>query len=186
MPKHRPGSIRPQLLVPIVLLCVAGCAYYNTFYLAKRYYKDAQKEQEKSVSGAIAMGAASRYDQVIRQCMKVITEYPKSKYVDDALYLMGASLYGKGDYAGAIRRLDELETRFPKSPYIADARVVKGLAHYRRKDYDTADSVLVALSTAYPKHKRRTKSRNKHTSPHRFSPFLPFSDSNRFIYSSYF
>jgi TolA-binding protein len=155
MPIHRPGSIRPQLLVPIVLLCVAGCAYYNTFYLAKRYYRDAQKEQEKSVSGAIAAGAATRYDQVIRQCMKVITEYPKSKWVDDALYLMGASLYGKGDYAGAIRRLDELETKFPKSPYIADARVVKGLAHYRRKDYDTADSVLVALSAAYPKHKRR-------------------------------
>jgi TolA-binding protein len=138
-----------------LLLCFAGCAYYNTFYLAKRYYKDARKEQEKSVSGAVAAGAASRYDQVIRQCMKVITEYPKSKYVDDALYLMGASLYGKGDYAGAIRRLDELETKFPKSPFIADARVVKGLAHYRRKDYDTADSVLVALSTIYPKHSRR-------------------------------
>jgi TolA-binding protein len=155
MPIHRPGSIRPQLLVPILLLCVAGCAYYNTFYLAKRYYKDARKEQEKSVSGAVAAGASARYDQVIRQCMKVITEYPKSKYVDDALYLMGASLYGKGDYAGAIRRLDELETKFPKSPFIADARVVKGLAHYRRKNYETADSVLVALSTIYPKHNRR-------------------------------
>ena len=155
MPKHRPGSIRPQLLIPIVLLCVAGCAYYNTFYLAKRYYRDAQKEQEKSLVGYISPVASSRYDQVIRQCMKVLTEYPKSKYVDDALYLMGASLYGKGDYAGAVRRLDELETKFPKSPFIADARVVKGLAHYRRKDYDTADSVLVALSTIYPKHKRR-------------------------------
>jgi TolA-binding protein len=155
MPKFRSGSLNPRFLVPAALLCFAGCAYYNTFYLAKRYYKDAQKEQEKSVAGTFAPGASTRYDQVIRQCTKVITEYPKSKWVDDALYLMGASLYGKGDYAGAIRRLDELETKFPKSPFIADARVVKGLALFRRKDYDAADSVLVGLSNEYPKHKQR-------------------------------
>src|SRR4051812_32218526 len=115
MSNQRSGPFRPGILVSIALLCFSGCAYYNTFYLAKRYYKDAHKEQEKSVSGAISPGAATRYDQVIHQCLKVITEYPKSKWVDDALYLMGASLYGKGDYAGAIHRLDELETRFPKS-----------------------------------------------------------------------
>ena len=115
MSKNRLGPFHPRFLVLAALLCFAGCAYYNTFYLAKRYYKDAQKEQEKSVAGSISPGAATRYDQVIRQCTKVITDYPKSKWVDDALYLMGASLYGKGDYAGAIRRLDELETKFPKS-----------------------------------------------------------------------
>ena len=155
MSKNRLGPFHPRFLVLAALLCFAGCAYYNTFYLAKRYYKDAQKEQEKSVAGSISPGAATRYDQVIRQCTKVITDYPKSKWVDDALYLMGASLYGKGDYAGAIRRLDELETKFPKSPFIADARVVKGLALYRRKDFDAADSVLVGLSNEYPKHKQR-------------------------------
>lgn len=151
----RPGNVRPRLLIAILLLALAGCAYYNTFYLARRYYKEAQREQDKSVSDAISMQAATKYEQVVRQCNKVITEYPKSKWVDDATYLLGASLYGKGDYSGAIKRLDELEVKFPKSPFVPEARLVKGLAHYRRKDYDSADSILQALDAAYPKFSRR-------------------------------
>src|SRR5687767_7703860 len=155
MPNHRPGANRLRLLVPVVLLAFAGCAYYNTFYLAKRYYKDAKKEQERSGLDAPAVNAAAKYDQVVRQCMKILTEYPKSKWVDDATFLMGASLYGKGDYTGAIKRLDELEEKFPKSPFVPEARLVKGLAHYRRKDYATADSILQALNAAHPKFSRR-------------------------------
>jgi TolA-binding protein len=155
MSKLRLGAIHLRLLVPVLLLVFSGCAYYNTFYLARRYYKDAQKEQERSVSDAISVGAATKYDQAARQCAKVVTEYPKSKWVDDATYLLGASLYGKGDYNGAIRRLDELELKFPKSPFVPEARLVKGLAHYRRKDYGTADSIFQALDVAYPKLSRR-------------------------------
>lgn len=155
MPQVRPGSTRLRILVPILLLAVSGCAYYNTFYLARRYYRDAQKEQDRSVSDETSVGAKTKYDQVVRQCTKVITEYPKSKWVDDATYLLGASLYGKGDYNQAIRRLDELEVKFPKSPFVPEARLVKGLAHYRRKDYETADSIFIAMDAAYPKFSRR-------------------------------
>jgi TolA-binding protein len=155
MPNQRPGMSCSRILVPIALLAFTGCAYYNTFYLAKRYYKDAQREQDRTVSEGISVGAATKYEQVVRQCTKVLSEYPKSKYVDDATYLMGASLYGKGDYAGAIRRLDELEAKFPKSPYVPEARLVKGLAHYRQKDYEEADSIFQSLDQAYPKLSRR-------------------------------
>jgi TolA-binding protein len=146
---------RSRILVPIALLAFAGCAYYNTFYLAKRYYKDAQREQDRSVSEGTSVGAATKYEQVVRQCAKILSDYPKSKYADDATYLMGASLYGKGDYAGTIRRLDDLEAKFPKSPFIPEARLVKGLAHYRQKDYADADSIFQSLDKAYPKFSRR-------------------------------
>ncbi len=155
MPNQLQGVFRSRILVPVVLLAFSGCAYYNTFYLAKRYYKDAQKEQERSVSGGTSVGASTKYEQVIRQCTKILTEYPKSKWVDDATFLMGSSLYGKGDYAGAIKRMDELEVKFPKSPFVPEARLVKGLAHYRRKDYAEADSIFRALDAAYPKFDRR-------------------------------
>jgi TolA-binding protein len=155
MPNQLQGVFRSRILVPVVLLAFSGCAYYNTFYLAKRHYKDAQKEQERSVSEGTSVGAATKYEQVIRQCTKILTEYPKSKWVDDATFLMGSSLYGKGDYVGAIKRMDELEVKFPKSPFVPEARLVKGLAHYRRKDYAEADSIFRALDAAYPKFDRR-------------------------------
>ncbi|HET7497704.1 MAG TPA: tetratricopeptide repeat protein [Candidatus Eisenbacteria bacterium] len=155
MSKIRPGTLRLRILVPILLLASSGCAYYNTFYLARRYYHDAEKEQEHSVSDETSVAAKTKYDQTVRQCTKVITEYPKSKWVDDATYLLAASLYGKGDYTAAIRRADDLELKFPKSPFVPEGRLVKGLSYYRRKDYDTADSIFQAMDAAYPKFPRR-------------------------------
>ncbi|HEX7077733.1 MAG TPA: tetratricopeptide repeat protein [Candidatus Eisenbacteria bacterium] len=150
------GAAGPRLLGIVLLALVAsGCAYYNTFYLAKRYYKEGQKAEEKSVSESTSPEALAKYESTIRQCTKVIADYPKSKYVDDALYLMGAALYGKGDYTGSIRRLDDLVSRFPKSPYVPDARFVQGLAYLKRKDYDLADSVFHAVDAAYPNFPRK-------------------------------
>lgn len=150
------GALRPRLLALVLLAAfVAGCAYYNTFYLAKRYYKDGQKAEEKSLSDAVAPEAAAKYDAVIRQCNKILVDYPKSKWVDDATYMMGAAMYGKRDFSGAIKRLDDLMTKFPESPFVPEARLVQGLAYLKRKDYEIADSVFYAVAKAYPNHPRR-------------------------------
>lgn len=150
------GAAGPRLLGIVLLALVAtGCAYYNTFYLAKRYYKEGQKAQERSLTETAPPEALAKYDATIRQCTKVITDYPKSKYVDDALYLLGASLYGKGDYGAAIRRLDELRAKFPKSPFVPEARFVQGLSYLKRKEYATADSIFHDVDAAYPNFPRR-------------------------------
>ncbi len=156
MQTPRWGALRPRLLALVLLAAVvAGCAYYNTFYLAKRYYREGQKAEEKSVSEAIAPEASGKYDAVVRQCNKILVDYPKSKWVDDATYLMGAALYGKRDFSGAIKRLDDLLTKFPDSPFVPEARLVQGLSYLKRKDYDLADSVFYALAKAYPNFPRR-------------------------------
>src|SRR5262245_33048435 len=123
--RMRPQLVRtpaPRLLGLVLLLAVAGCAYYNTFYLAKPYYRDAEKAQAKSDLDVPTSEAILKYDGAIRQCMKVVTDYPKSKWVDDAMYMMGASLYGKGDYSGCVRKLDEMIEKQPNSPFVPDAR----------------------------------------------------------------
>lgn len=138
----------------LVLLLAAGCAYYNTFYLAKKYYREGTKAQEKSTTSSPSPEAATKYDLVIRQCTKILTDYPKSKWVDDASYLMGAALYGKGDYDNAIKRFEEFRTKFPQSPFVADARFMEGLSQYRRKEYVAADSILREVDVRFPKFPR--------------------------------
>jgi TolA-binding protein len=92
---------------------------------------------------------------VVRQCQKVLQDYPKSKYVDDAAYMMGASYYGKGDYANAIKQLTPFASKYPKSPYRADARFTEGLARYRRKEFVESDSIFREIEGAYPNFSRR-------------------------------
>lgn len=149
------GPSGPRVFGLVLLVASAGCAYYNTFYLAKKYYREGTKAQEKSLTDAPSPEAALKYDLVIRQCNKVLTEYSKSKYVDDASYLMGAALYGKGDYESALAKLANFETRFPKSPFAPDARFMEGLSRYRRKEYEVADTVFQDVDTRYPKFSRK-------------------------------
>lgn len=139
----------------LVFLVLGGCAYYNTFYLAKKYYGEGQKAQEQAPTDQPTPGAISKYELTIRQCNKLLTDYPKSKYVDDAAYLLGASTYGKGDYRDALRQLQDFSARFPKSPFLPDARFLEGLAHYRLRQYAKADSILRAVNDAYPKFRQR-------------------------------
>ena len=142
-------------ILSVILLALPGCAYYNTFYLAKKYYREGNKAQERALTDAPSPEAAARYELTIRQCNKILTEYPKSKYVDDATYFMGASSYGKGDYPAAIKRLAEFAVKFPQSPFLGDARLMEGLARYRLKEFEAADTVLREVDVKYPKLDRK-------------------------------
>jgi TolA-binding protein len=135
----------------------AGCAYFNTFYLAKKYYREGQKAQERSVTDAVAPEAATKYDQTIHQCQKVLANYPKSKWADDATFLYAAAEFGKGDYVSAIHRLEDFQTQFPKSPFLAEARLIQGIAHLKRRDYPEADTIFEACDRDYPKLQRRAE-----------------------------
>jgi tetratricopeptide (TPR) repeat protein len=139
----------------IVLASSGGCAYYNTFYLAKKNYREALKAQERNLTDGPSVEASSKYEIVIRQCNKMSVEHPGSKWSDDAAYLLGASLYGKGDYPTAIKRLTEFQSKYPKSPFFSEARFVEGLARYRRKEFEEADSIFREVDTKYPKFPRR-------------------------------
>jgi len=134
----------------LLLAALAGCAYYNTFYLAKRYYREGQRAQERSVTDAPSPEAVQKYDATIRQCAKILVDYPKSKWVDDAIYFMGAAMYGKGDYVGAIKKFGELRANTPKSPYVPDSKLMEALARLKRKEYPEAEVLFFEVDKQYP------------------------------------
>ena len=147
-----PGS---WILGILLLVTFTGCAYYNTFYLARRWYKEGQRAQERWVPDSPSPDAMMKYDAVVRQCAKILVEYPKSKWVDDALYYMGASMYGKGDYPGAIKKFGELRANVPNSPFVPDSKLMEALSHYRRKEYVEAEAMFREVETQYPKFSRK-------------------------------
>lgn len=93
---------------------VAGCAYFNTLYNAKSAFRRA-KETPVAKDGQITRQQEMQYEEVIKKCEKLITDYPDSKWVDDAILLIGKSFYEKRDYDEAIRKFMELKENFPES-----------------------------------------------------------------------
>ncbi len=138
----------------VLAVGTAGCAYYNTFYFAKKYFAQAEKLSLAAGSDKISPEAGRKYDEAIKQSTKVLKYHGGSRWVDDALYLMGASFYGKQEYEEALRKFDELVANYPESRWVPWALYKIGLSLYARKNDDQMDSYFRRVLTEYPKFDR--------------------------------
>jgi len=139
----------------VFIIITTGCAYYNTFFNAKKYFSEAEKEREKRLAkrdqsrnkkttrqrnlDRPSQAELKKYDKSIEKASKVLEVYPKSKYVDDALFLLGKCFYRKQEYAKAKRKFLELSQNFPDSPFILEGKLWLGKTNIEIKDYETAE-----------------------------------------------
>ncbi len=86
------------LIFTITLLLYSSCAYFNTFYNAEEYFEKAEKQRLEKAGESIPPGAIDAYGKVIDKSQYVIDNYPESKYVDDALMLIGKSRFYRNEY----------------------------------------------------------------------------------------
>lgn len=128
----------------IVLLLLGSCAYYNTFYNAKQLFEDASSK-DLEASGRASRAAQQQYNDVIKKCASLLEFYPKSKYVDDAIYLMALSFYKKGGSTKQVfEQCDKLIQYFPNSEFYTDAVILKAQTHRDLSRDDQAYSLLEA------------------------------------------
>ena len=83
----------------------SSCAYYNTFYNAEQYFEEAEKLRLEKDGEMIPISAMDKYGKTIEKSKKVIADFPESKYVNEALLLMGKARYYRSDYDLAIDNL---------------------------------------------------------------------------------
>ncbi|MGB2697728.1 MAG: TonB family protein [Candidatus Zixiibacteriota bacterium] len=127
------------LIIPLIIfLLFSCCTYYNTFYNAQKEFDEGRKIQKKAGSDEPNRSANSHYDGAIKKASKVLTFHPNSKWVDDALFLIGNSFYYKGEYLKAERKFKELLVNFPESDFTQDCHYFVGLCHYRMNNLSQA------------------------------------------------
>ncbi len=134
------------LVVLIIVLFGCGCVYYNTFFLARKNYRMAEKTRLRSTTDQLPSAAKTHYDKAVNKASKVLAYYPESKWVDDALFLLGMCFYRTGDYPKAVRKFDELIEAFPESKYIQEAHFWRTLCAYELGEFDAALDRLKELS----------------------------------------
>lgn len=117
-----------SLVIGLILLVAGGCAYYNTFYNAEKYFAEAQAQPLRD-NGRPAPNAIRDYNKAMKKCGIILTDYKDSKYADDALMLLAKCLYYKGSqYAQALEKLDDLITLYPTSEFVPEAMLYKAMA----------------------------------------------------------
>lgn len=131
-------------MIAAVMSC-ASCAYYNTFFFANKYYKQAERARELRRDDKPTSQEIGLYEKCIRQCSKVISEYPDSKYVDDALFLMASSYYHWGRYQDSMDWYGQLQESYPQSEKIREARYMTALCHLALYEYVDAENILTEM-----------------------------------------
>ena len=76
---------------------------------------------------------------------------PPQDYIDNALYWMGDSYYGLGEFGEAATYFHRIVKEFPNDNKVPDALLKVGLTYQRLDKPDSAQDVLYYLIEAFPK-----------------------------------
>lgn len=149
---HRVQLIRPprtaaRALLTALLVLTAGCAYFNTFYNAEKSFKEGLrlKDQNQQVQ------AKAKFDKTIEKSASVIQRWPRSRWVDDALFLVGRSYFETAQFGKAVRHFDQLELAFPGSPFAGEAALYRARAMLGERRYAEGMLALEAVRADYPR-----------------------------------
>lgn len=129
--------------------------YFNTYYNARRLFDEAvgdarlqsQKDRDTNcfVRYTVPQNTQDKFDKVIEKSSKLIQFYPKSKWVDDAILMIGESYVYLGEYESAARKFKELLDHFPTSDLRFEAKLWDAKAKYFLNEHDAALTVIKDL-----------------------------------------
>jgi len=125
-----------KLIAMILLIALCGCGvYYNTFFLAKKNFGEAEKDRKKNGVELVRGGAAAKYTKAIEKASRVLEFHPDSKYVDDALFMIGRAYYHTSEFTRAETKFRELLATHPESEYVEEAVFYLGKTRYQKEDF---------------------------------------------------
>lgn len=99
---------------------------------------------------AFVKGLQRNYTGKIQTLNHMITAYPSSQYLDDALYEQGRAFVQLEDSENAVKRYKLLVERFPDSPLSRKAANEIGLLYYQNDQYAAAIEAYKTVITKYP------------------------------------
>lgn len=116
-----------RYLAVVAAVLLSSCAYYNTFYNARKSFDEAMELARQNPDNPLSM-EESLLDEAIAGAARVLAVYPESRWADDAQLLLGDALLQSGRrtltgsgtsdfseammaYASAVVMTDDIEIR---------------------------------------------------------------------------
>lgn len=151
----RARAAAPWVLAAALLLAVAGCAKYNTYFNAKRAFDNAERVRDdairKNQDPPKPVGQQkSDYELAIVKAQKVLDEYPGHKLSDDALFLRAKSYFRLESYRMSIHQFDLLFQNFPATEYLEESLYLQALNYLLLGALDRSQDYLGQLERAFP------------------------------------
>ncbi|MCU0422042.1 MAG: tetratricopeptide repeat protein [Bacteroidia bacterium] len=98
---------------------------------------------------AMIYGVLAKNEDKINTLKRLVNEYKKSPYIDDAVFEIAYVELQTENYSAAVDGFDNIIKNYPRSAYIKRAIQYKGLSYYNNKQEDEALATFKVLSTQY-------------------------------------
>ncbi|UKM64637.1 tetratricopeptide repeat protein [Flavobacteriaceae bacterium GSB9] len=98
---------------------------------------------------AISMGYSGKPSQKINELEQFISDYPKSKLRDDALYELGNSYVKANETQKAMRAYDQLASEYRMSSFVPKALLRQGLVYYNGSENEKALTKFKKVASDY-------------------------------------
>ena len=105
---------------------------------------------QAAYSKAFALLKEGQYEQSIALFEAFKTNYPNSKYADNAQYWLGEANYVSRDYKKALTEFQQLIAQYPESSKISGARLKIGYVYFELKNWAAASEALQQVISLYP------------------------------------
>lgn len=165
--------MRKFLLILLAGIFLVGCggslksswnnftAYYNTFYNARESFKSGLKKVRNQPvtidpSSPVRIHAAPNkagyndFQNAIDKGAQVLRNFPESKWVDDAILLIGKSNYYRQEFYPALQKFEELVNAASSPEMISRAIIWKSRTQLELKQYTAGVSFVESELEQYP------------------------------------
>lgn len=129
------------VILLLVVLFSTGCVFYNTFYLARKSFNEAEERRKSAGRENARRSGGSGYKRAAEKSEKVLEKWPNSKWYDDALFVNGVSHFYMKNYSRSEKKLRELIVEFPESEFVREARLY--LAQTRLQLNEEASAMII-------------------------------------------
>jgi len=147
--------------IAVLLLCslFMGCVYYNTFWYAKEYYKQAERARKKAETKRRLLSRTTYFPSPSFQPSP--TQIPS--YPPDSGFKSTTTEPAPSDaqalYEKSIKKASKVLAIYPESDYVDDALFLIGMCYFRMGQYDKAIRKFDELYTNFPKSPFLTEAR---------------------------
>lgn len=132
--------------------------YFNKFFTANEDFDEAMKEYKTStlvnfnrrldsinILTPVLQSTKDKFTKVIERCSKIIQYNKNTKYVDDAVLLIGLSYFYSNDFIQAERKFNEFLSKLSKSEIADDAILYLGITKFRLRKNADGETILKSL-----------------------------------------
>jgi len=147
-----------KILCRLVLIAffTFSCAYFNTFYNAQDAFKNAKIiiDNKKYTETDLPIEAKKFLDEAILNSKITLQNYPNSRWVEEAYYILAVSSLLKEDYKGSKEYFSILMETFPESNYYTESILWLSFCEYSLDNVDSYNNYISKLIDSNKKFNR--------------------------------